>query len=287
MQLKYSVIFKHVIDNIIDVYSGIGFGDEDFVENKDKIQECIENGSMNIAELCLIAQKEGEKAWISSDKAKNMAVLRFIVHNIQLGAIFALPQATKMLRFIHTPQVAQRSSFRGLFEITPKFVIPVYVYKKCRHVTLPTLQKIIVPDTGDIDDIKYFPIAERKIVYRLQNDLSVEIDQERTSKGYKYGRSIVPESSIDVEAMKPKAERCLALIGFTDARKVPRQCFMSDSDIVLASPSDKYAYSALSAFIIAMAELDKYAICRYIVRKSAQPSIVALIPRKNEIEIEK
>lgn len=237
---------------------------------------------MDISELLLVAENEGEKKGISDLKAKNMAVLRYIVHRIPLGAIFTLSQALSMLRFVHVPQVVPRTVFRGLFEIASGFSIPVFMYKKCHAVALPTLHKIVVSDDNDRDEKDFFPTAEKKTVYRLQSDLSVEVDPERTLRGFRYGRSIVPESSIDAEALKSKEERCLILLGFTDANRVPRHCFMGEPDVLLAPPTDRYAYSALSAFVIAMAELDKYAICRYIPRKSVHPTIVALIPRKKK-----
>ena len=271
-------------------FSGIGFGGEERVESDDKIQEYIKDGSMSVQELSLAAQIEGKKSGISAVKATNRAIIRYIVHRIQLGAIFSLPQALEMLRFLHPPSVLQRTIFRGLFEIAPGLSIPVYTYKKCHRVNIPTLKKVVT--SGDIDRAgekeeeeekkKRLPVAERKVVYRLQNDLTIEVEADRTIKGFKYGRSLIPESSIDAEAMKPRTERCLVLIGFTEAYKVQRQSFMGESDVVMAAPSDPCAYSALSAFVAAMAELDRYAICRYISRKSAQPALVALIPRKKK-----
>ena len=40
------------------------------------------------------------------------------------------------------------------------------------------------------------------------------------STGFRYGKSLIPISSADEEAMKLKAEKCLSVLGFTKMDKV-------------------------------------------------------------------
>ena len=40
------------------------------------------------------------------------------------------------------------------------------------------------------------------------------------SAGFRYGKSLIPISSADEEAMKLKAEKCLSVLGFTKTDKV-------------------------------------------------------------------
>ena len=251
----------------------------DFDENEDDSNNDGDNTTQSIQELCLAAQIKGKSMGLDPVKAENRAVMEHIVKRLNKGVIFPARQALKMLRFIRTPRVLQRTVFRGVFEIADGLGIPVYVYKKCHHVTLPTLQKGI----AGTDEGTQFQFAERKTTYRLRSDMSKEVAGERTIKGFRYGRSVIPESSIDAESMRPQTEKCLVLIGFTEARRVPHHMFMGETELVVPAPADAPAKDAFTALVVAMEELNRYAVCRYVQRKSAQPTLVALIPRKFNI----
>jgi hypothetical protein len=75
----------------------------------------------------------------------------------------------------------------------------------------------------------------------------------------------------------------MRLLGFVEARKIPRQSFMAGIDIVVPSdsPADRKLFSSL---LFAMLSTKKYALVRYVSRKNSRgvsPKLMALIPHKS------
>jgi ATP-dependent DNA helicase 2 subunit 2 len=58
--------------------------------------------------------------------------------------------------------------------------------------------------------------------YHSVDDLDNEVPPDEKVKGYKYGRTLVPFSTVDEAVLKYQSVRCLQIIGFTKAVNVPR-----------------------------------------------------------------
>ena len=96
-------------------------------------------------------------------------------------------------------------------------------------------------------------------------------------RSYAYGKQLVPISKMNEDVLKFVEERCLKLLGFTDASKVKREYFMSGVDMVLPSdsPANKRAFSSL---VHAMLETEKVMLVKWIARKNATPHLAVLTP---------
>lgn len=111
-----------------------------------------------------------------------------------------------------------------------------------------------------------------------REDPDLEVPKDEMVKGFKYGKTTVPFSTIDETQLQYVVAPCLKLIGFTDAARVPRHHFCGRSDVLYPYASDTCAAKALSALVQAMAETDSVAIVRWVKRNKGQLQLSVLIP---------
>lgn len=58
--------------------------------------------------------------------------------------------------------------------------------------------------------------------------------------GYRYGKSLIPITADDEEAMKLNQEKQLCVLGFTKASAVRHQCIIGSSvQVIVGSPDDE------------------------------------------------
>ena len=58
--------------------------------------------------------------------------------------------------------------------------------------------------------------------------------------GYRYGKSLIPISDADEQAMKLQVPRCLSLLGFTNMEKVRQyQTIGTSVQVLIADPADE------------------------------------------------
>ena len=61
-----------------------------------------------------------------------------------------------------------------------------------------------------------------------------------THAGYRYGKSLIPISDADEQAMKMEAPRCLSLLGFTRAENIKQHQIVGSSvQIIVPNPGDE------------------------------------------------
>lgn len=61
------------------------------------------------------------------------------------------------------------------------------------------------------------------------------IDKSNIIKAYHYGKQLIPISDVLSKSMQYESLRELKVLGFVDAKRVPRQSFMSGVDVLIAS----------------------------------------------------
>jgi ATP-dependent DNA helicase 2 subunit 2 len=210
-------------------------------------------------------------------KIDNVTLLREICTKVK-GVVVPIAQAIDMMSSFRSKSVLQRTVFRGWFEVSPFLKIPVWAYKKTSEVKFPTLKRVSKVVYEGSPSGSGNVVIQRTFHNRIAADPEQNVPSEERIKGYRYGRTLVPFSKIDEEALKYPTEPCLKLIGFCPISTVPRYHFMADTEAIVALPTDNCAATALSAIIHAMAETDSCAIVRFVKRKNAPPQLGILTP---------
>jgi ATP-dependent DNA helicase 2 subunit 2 len=153
------------------------------------------------------------------------------------------------------------------------------VYKKTEKTTaIPKggsrLSKIALKSAEPTES----KVQIQRTFYSL-DDPDEEVPEEKRVKAFRYGKNYVPFNQVDENMLQYKAEKGVQLLGFTDERNVPRHHFMGETYSFYAKPDDEHAYKALSAFVRALAELEKVAIIRFVMREgAAEPKMGLLYP---------
>jgi ATP-dependent DNA helicase 2 subunit 2 len=195
------------------------------------------------------------------------------------GSVVTLQEAISQLGLFRSKKVLEITTFRGNLELTPYLKIPVWVYKKTEKTPgIPKggvrLSKVALK-SAEPKDAKV--TIER--TYYSVDDPDEEVPEEKRVKAFRYGKNYVPFNQVDEKMLQYKASKGMQLLGFTDECNVPRYRFMGETYAFYAKPDDEHAYKALSAFVRALAELEKVAIIRFVMREGAsEPKMGLLYP---------
>mmetsp|Transcript_70909 Transcript_70909/g.167164 ORF Transcript_70909/g.167164 Transcript_70909/m.167164 type:complete len:457 (+) Transcript_70909:296-1666(+) len=135
---------------------------------------------------------------------------------------------------------------------------------ECRF---PTMKKLsaVSRDAAPAPDKTFAVKMER--TYTSDFEEGVEVPAEQRIKGYKYGKSRVPLSSVE-EKMQSAAEKCLQVLGFTPMSRVLRHQLMGAVDIFAAEKDDVAGANAIAALSQALRETNRAAIVRYVKREA-------------------
>ncbi|KAH3742839.1 ATP-dependent DNA helicase [Pelomyxa schiedti] len=220
---------------------------------------------------------------ISEDKRANEILLHEIAQKVN-GAVFPVTEALELMAQLRSRGVLQRSTFRGNMEISSLLNIPVWTFVKTTKQAFPTLTKVSSVAMSAAKP-SGMAVRQERIIQSIQ-DPDTEVSNEEVVKGYKYGKTLVPFSKIDEEALRLKPEdRRICVIGFADRESVPRFHYCSSTEILVAWPDDNNSAVALSALIHALEETAKVAIVRYVKTKRSFPKLACCIPKiKHDVE---
>ena len=177
--------------------------------------------------------------------------------------------------------------------------IPIRTYGKTMEAKLPSMKKLSSAAAADADG---GVAMDRQ--YRSADDLSKEIPPEDRVKSYRYGKELFPVAPTDEALMKYEDEKCLQLLCFTSASKLPRECwgamrrllmccvitlrlrvlcfaghyFLSGVDVVVPEPDSQSGNMGVSALAHALHKTQRVAVVRYVKRKNAAPMFAVLTP---------
>lgn len=183
------------------------------------------------------------------------------------GRVLPVKDAVETMSLFRSRAVMPTSLFSGYFEISPHLKVKIKSHTKCRTAAFPTMKKISRVAQESADPGTTAVSMERS--YHPINELEKELEKDELEKGYKYGKSLIPFSNIDVDVLKYTADRCLILIGMTSEDLVPRHHYMANTEAVVADAADPQAGVAISALVRAMKETKSVAIVRYAKRKDS------------------
>ncbi|PPR89237.1 hypothetical protein GOBAR_AA31448 [Gossypium barbadense] len=199
---------------------------------------------------------------------------------------------TSLLGALKTRRVTPVTVFRGHLELSPQMKIKaewdgglmgyialfstVWVYKKTQEEKFPTLKKYSekAPASNKLATHQVKVSYEYKSVDGSSNSV---IPPEQRIKGYRYGPQVVPISTAEWDAVKFKPEKGIKVLGFTDASKIKRHCYMKDVYLFIAEPGNTRATLAVSAIARAMKEMNAVAILRCVWRQGQQNVVVGVL----------
>ncbi|MBA0831655.1 hypothetical protein Goarm_016106 [Gossypium armourianum] len=183
---------------------------------------------------------------------------------------------TSLLGALKTRRVTPVTVFRGHLELSPQMKIKVWVYKKTQEEKFPTLKKYSekAPESNKLATHQVKVSYEYKSVDGSSTSV---LPPEQRIKGYRYGPQVVPISTAEWDAVKFKPEKGIKVLGFTDASKIKRHCYMKDVYLFIAEPGNTRATLAVSAIARAMKEMNAVAILRCVWRQGQQNVVVGVL----------
>lgn len=105
-----------------------------------------------------------------------------------------------------------------------------------------------------------------------------DVPHEELSKGYQYGRTVVPFNDSDWNVIKLETKKQFSIVGFVPFSSYDPYLNMGETGIVVAQRQNDEAELALSALIHALHELESYAVARYVQKDGTQPQMFLLKP---------
>ncbi|XP_065898118.1 X-ray repair cross-complementing protein 5-like [Dysidea avara] len=193
------------------------------------------------------------------------------------GDSYSFSEALKLVSFLHQKEKKQTTRFTGCLEIGTTMKIGCKMFTKVMTERPMTWKKMSAISLASRNPDKMSVTMVRS--YHQQDEDETEVEADSITKGFRYGKSLIPISSADEEAMKLKAEKCLSVLGFTKMDKIKHHHYLGSSIlIVVATPGDQCAEQAMSALINALFETNMVAIVRYVWRNNGNPKLALLSP---------
>lgn len=220
-----------------------------------------------------------DRSHISEIKEHNEKLIQKICEHVK-GRVIPIRNALDLLSFTSSKSILQRSSFRGWFELSRHVRIPVWSFPKTKEDTFPRMAKIsrLSQESANPDTLA----VKSERTYHPLDDPDKEVEFANLSKGYRYGKTLVPFDRIDQQNLKFTSTPCLQLLGFCAKDSVPRQHFMGSVDAIVPLPADDTASQAISALAQAMESAGSVAIVRFVKRANSAPQLGVLSPHQND-----
>ena len=234
----------------------------------------------------------GVSNWdILTPKQQNERVMAFTCDQLGDGSLVAhVCSGLDALSALRKRNIAQRTTCRSVLTIGP-IRIPVHMYTKTLLATVPTLKKVIVrgkrqrddatdvsttEGLGAVTDVTIDDVVIDRQFYRA--GVVQEIDAKDRIKALRYGKSLIPCTSVDVNQMDFLAERSFDCLCFVDAKDMPPHLHAGGTKAVGPVPSDKDGCAAFTALVESMAHQGKAMLARFVRCANANPALVVCFP---------
>eukprot|EP00731_Ephydatia_muelleri_P010449 Em0005g1035a len=219
--------------------------------------------------------RNGDEQEENAQQVAGEAVLQRVMEDIE-GVSFSFHEALEVASFIRKTAKKQTTRFAGCLELGD-LKLNCKVFTKVMAEKPASWKKLSAISQASANP-GTMAVKMQRSYHRMDED-ETEVDPDDISKGYRYGKSLIPITDADEEAMKLNPERQLCVLGFTKASAVKHQCLIGSSvQVVVGSPDDENASTAMSALIHALYETDMVGVARYVWRKNATPKLLALVP---------
>jgi ATP-dependent DNA helicase 2 subunit 2 len=249
-------------------------------ENEEQLQDIINQINVQNIKVNVIAVGFGGdvtdlKQELTDQQRQTEANLRLLVEGCQ-GAIYPSTTAMQIYKQFRKRSVTARAKFSGQFDLGLGNQIDVKVYGKAAEEKMPSMKKHSTAVQFD-DDLEAGKIAITRERALEDDPNSTAIDEDDIINAHHYGKSVVPISKVDEEALKYATSKCLKLLGFLSSHSIPRHFFTKGVEIVLpaGTPDQELAFVAL---VQALYQREEVCLVRYVFRENAQPRLAVLSP---------
>ncbi|KAJ3043868.1 X-ray repair cross-complementing protein 5 [Rhizophlyctis rosea] len=230
-------------------------------------------------------------------KAANEKFFREFVEKVE-GIIFEGSEAAALLDELRAkavrPTKVNIPLSLGDPELHPESTISlmVQVYTKTAELKLPSAKKFSAvaeqlpedqregPQYGGVDMSRKYQLVQPDTDDNAVADEGDEIDVEDTIKAYRYGKTLVPFSEEDEEAMKLHTEKGLAILGFVKMAKIPREAFIAGVLELVPDPNSAQGETAFAAIMQTLEDRQAAAIVRYCRTDNSNPKLGVMAPSK-------
>ncbi|KAK9814489.1 hypothetical protein WJX72_006674 [[Myrmecia] bisecta] len=155
--------------------------------------------------------------------------------------------------------------FSGSLDIGQHMHIRVKVCKKTSQEKAPTTSKYSTKSQAA--GAKHEVELDRE--YRSESHPDMILTPTDLTKGYRYGKQVVPMAEENEKFLTYTPERCMQLVGFMPRDKVQRHLFTKDCWVVVAEKDNERAHLALSALVRALAAKRFGAVVRFVPRANS------------------
>lgn len=259
---------RGLLDNEVNlVVIGPEFGEEDAEENGDepKVESSHEG---DIKAEC---PKESALNWNGKPKTVVQMAGEAVVTDMAAkcdGLLCSLDEAMSQLLFFEA-ETRNRTNWNVHLEIGPKLKIPISGRIMVQRAKPPTWKKFYREDKTQL--------ISREVSYHLWDENQTEVPKEEVINGYRFGSTLIPCSDEDMKRYSSNSPRCLSVLGFTSASRVPPQYWTGNQVLsVLPRANDVVGARVLSALAEALTRKDMVAITRRIYSHNAKPKMGAL-----------
>jgi ATP-dependent DNA helicase 2 subunit 2 len=213
----------------------------------------------------------------SQNQIRTKERLKILQKETENVKIFSASTANEIYHQFRKKKINPTTKYRGELTISPNLSIDVMVYAKTVPQSLPSLKKYA--KTVDFSDEPGKGDVTNERVYYIADDPDKKpIEKEFITKAYYYGSSLVPVSQADEARLKSEEQKCLKVIGFTDAYRVPRHFYMAGCDVVVPNPTSNADIQATLGIVNEMLKMNKVIIARFVFRNNSTPKLVVLTP---------
>ncbi|CAH8451509.1 unnamed protein product [Schistosoma turkestanicum] len=202
------------------------------------------------------------------------------------GESYDFSDAVTALCIFETRSVAQRG-WNVSLQIGDSIAIPVVGYTYIKEAHPPALKIMYAPNPS---------LPLRTVTkYRTQDGSSSDLDSSGVTRGYRYGGTVVPFGEEDIASIKPPAEKCFSVVGFTNADSIPHNFYTGESvlafvaqtvkpseDNVTDAPSSSTALAALTQ---ALYETSGVALVRRVYNQTSTVRLGVLTPEIHDDQV--
>lgn len=206
-------------------------------------------------------------------------VLKDIFPDLKNDVCDTLSKLEPLMARIHSKSYKQRMLASLSFRLGPwgtdsneftDLKMSVYVYSLYLKARMPTAIKM---DRKNFKEVK----SETQ---RWTQDTGALVTTQDLSKKFKYGKNDIFMSSSDVKVVKNFEEPGIVLLGFKPRTALKPYHHLRPSQFIYPDETSiKGSTTLFNALLRRCAERDKVAICRFTMRTSAAPRLVALYPQ--------
>ena len=207
-------------------------------------------------------------------KEQNERVVHFICQQLEddgTSAVVPVADVAEAFQRLKKKYVAQRPLAKVVWEIGD-IKIAVNLFTRCAIMKPASGKRVTAKGEPVVVERKYYSITEK----------DKEIEASERIRAFRYGRSPVPFTDMDVEQMKLKNDRSLKTLAFIPRDHVKLHLLQGGVKVVASIDGDTQGAQGLAAFITAMSIRRVVAIVRFVARTNADPSLGMLFPGQSD-----